>query len=87
MSTDQLLDLFSLDDSEKGQVSKRSDSSNSGEAGKESIKSILDNLGDLWDEKQYEKEYNLDSFMTSLDTWTARVYYVLVAVQLMVALE
>ena len=27
---------------------------------------ILENMGDLWDEKQYESEYDLDSFMNSL---------------------
>ncbi|MGH0142791.1 UNVERIFIED_CONTAM: hypothetical protein FKN15_077056 [Acipenser sinensis] len=29
-------------------------------------KSVLDNLGDLWSEEQYDTEYNLDSFMYSL---------------------
>ncbi|KAF2455864.1 SNF2 family DNA-dependent ATPase domain-containing protein [Lineolata rhizophorae] len=33
------------------------------EAGK---RGFLDELGDLWDERQYEEEYNLDSFLASM---------------------
>ncbi|CAB1343439.1 unnamed protein product [Coregonus sp. 'balchen'] len=58
MGTDQLLNLFTLDKDDKGE------SSSSG--GKASIKNVLDGLGDLWDQQQYETEYNLDSFMHSL---------------------
>lgn len=64
MGTDQLLDLFSLDDKAKGQDIVSSDSSDQNK--RESIKSILENLGDLWDEKEYESEYNLDNFIKSL---------------------
>ena len=35
-------------------------------SGKDSMKSVLDGLGELWDQQQYDTEYNLDSFMTSL---------------------
>ncbi|XP_061168195.1 TATA-binding protein-associated factor 172-like [Saccostrea echinata] len=66
MGTDQLLDLFSLDDQAKGQVIAPSGSSGSDQSKRESIKSILENLGDLWDEKEYESEYNLDNFIKSL---------------------
>jgi TATA-binding protein-associated factor len=65
MGTDQLLDLFSLDDKAKGQqIAPSGGSSDQGK--RESIKSILENLGDLWDEKEYESEYNLDNFIKSL---------------------
>lgn len=65
MGTDQLLDLFSLDDQAKGQqITSSGGSSDQGK--RESIKSILENLGDLWDEKEYESEYNLDNFIKSL---------------------
>lgn len=29
-------------------------------------KAVLESLPDLWDQDQYEKEYNLDSFMAAL---------------------
>ena len=41
----------------------------SSEIGKQSAKAMLQNLEELWDEKQYETEYDLDSFMQSLHTW------------------
>ncbi|XP_060942934.1 TATA-binding protein-associated factor 172 [Limanda limanda] len=59
MGTDQLLNLFTLDKDEKGeQVPSTS--------GKTSMKSVVDGLGELWDQQQYDTEYNLDSFMHSL---------------------
>ncbi|XP_059214862.1 TATA-binding protein-associated factor 172 isoform X2 [Centropristis striata] len=59
MGTDQLLNLFSLDKGEKGEQAAST-------SGKASMKSVLDGLGELWDQQQYDTEYNLDSFMTSL---------------------
>lgn len=35
-------------------------------SGKSSMKSVIDGLGELWDQQQYDTEYNLDSFMHSL---------------------
>ena len=34
--------------------------------GKLTTGTVLQGLSELWDEKQYETEYNLDSFMESL---------------------
>ncbi|XP_069467480.1 TATA-binding protein-associated factor 172 isoform X2 [Ambystoma mexicanum] len=59
MGTDQLLDLFTLD---KDGADEKADTT----SGKTSMKSILDNLGDLWSQDQYDSEYSLDSFMLSL---------------------
>ncbi|XP_037638509.1 TATA-binding protein-associated factor 172 isoform X1 [Sebastes umbrosus] len=59
MGTDQLLNLFSLDKGEKGEQAAST-------SGKASVKSVLDGLGELWDQQQYDTEYNLDSFMHSL---------------------
>ncbi|KAL3049910.1 hypothetical protein OYC64_012051 [Pagothenia borchgrevinki] len=59
MGTDQVLNLFSLDKGERGEQTASS-------SGKDSMKSVLDGLGELWDQQQYDTEYNLDSFMTSL---------------------
>uniref|UniRef100_A0A671LNL0 TATA-binding protein-associated factor 172-like n=1 Tax=Sinocyclocheilus anshuiensis TaxID=1608454 RepID=A0A671LNL0_9TELE len=60
MGTEQLLNLFTLDKVKKSEAAA---SSSSGQA---SMKSVLDGLGDLWDQQQYENEYDLDSFMHSL---------------------
>eukprot|EP00794_Sanderia_malayensis_P009220 gene9220-10194_t len=61
MDTSQLLDLFSV---EENKSSKREESNQVNK--KESLKTVLEDLGELWDEKQYENEYNLDNFMQSL---------------------
>ncbi|KAF5911203.1 hypothetical protein HPG69_019571 [Diceros bicornis minor] len=60
MGTDQLLDLFTLD---KDGKAEKADTSTSGKA---SMKSILENLSDLWDQEQYDSEYSLENFMHSL---------------------
>ncbi|KAM7073998.1 TATA-binding protein-associated factor 172 isoform 1-T1 [Molossus nigricans] len=60
MGTDQLLDLFTLDKDDKAE---KADTSTSGKA---SMKSILENLSDLWDQEQYDMEYSLENFMHSL---------------------
>lgn len=62
MGTDQLLNLFTLDKDDKGDKSEQSPST----SGKASMKSVLDGLGELWDQQQYDTEYNLDNFMHSL---------------------
>ncbi|XP_061600766.1 TATA-binding protein-associated factor 172 isoform X3 [Cololabis saira] len=59
MGTDQLLNLFTLDQGGKGERGEPS-------SGKGSMKSVLDGLGELWDQQQYESEYDLDTFMHSL---------------------
>ncbi|XP_059929981.1 TATA-binding protein-associated factor 172 isoform X1 [Gadus macrocephalus] len=62
MGTDQLLNLFALDKDNKGEKGESSASA----AGKTSMRTVLDGLGELWDQQQYDTEYNLDGFMTSL---------------------
>lgn len=59
MGTDQLLDLFTLD-------KDGHENMGAGSAAKSSVKAILENLGELWDQQQYDTEYNLDNFMHSL---------------------
>ncbi|KAM3913658.1 TATA-binding protein-associated factor 172 isoform 2-T2 [Leptodactylus fuscus] len=61
MGTEQLLDLFTLD---KDGKSEKMETSEPG--GKSSMKAILDNLGELWNQEQYETEFSLDNFMHSL---------------------
>ncbi|KAK2852480.1 hypothetical protein Q7C36_007681 [Tachysurus vachellii] len=62
MGTDQLLNLFTLDKDNKAEKIDAASSS----SGKNSMKSVLDGLGELWDQQQYEAEYDLDNFMLSL---------------------
>ena len=76
MGTDQLLDLFVLDDGGSavgggaaGDGGRQSeDKKGAGGPGgrKDNIRTILDGLEELWDESQYENEYNMESFMKSL---------------------
>ncbi|XP_061491537.1 TATA-binding protein-associated factor 172 [Rhineura floridana] len=62
MGTDQLLDLFTLDKDGKNEKSEAAMSA----SGKTTMKSVLENLGELWDQEQYDSEYSLEKFMHSL---------------------
>lgn len=61
MDTGQLLDLFTVEKEKKEKMSAKQN--NTGQA---SLKTMMENLGELWDEEQYETEYNLDNFIESL---------------------
>ena len=63
MDTGQLLDLFTVDKEKK---KEKPSAQQQNETGKSSLKSVMENLGELWDEEQYETEYNLDNFIESL---------------------
>lgn len=49
----------------QGEKRERGDRSPS-TSGKSSMKSVLEGLGELWDQQQYDTEYNLDNFIHSL---------------------
>ena len=70
MSTDQLLDLFTLDEQGKGAsvatAAQTLTELQESTSNRSSMRAILDSLEELWDEKQYESEYNLENFMKSL---------------------
>lgn len=58
MATDQLLDLFSIEQSnEDGKKS-----SNKGN----SVKNILESLPELWDDNQYAEEFDIENFIGGL---------------------
>ena len=59
MGTEQLFDLFSLDEN-KQKISNKS------QAGSTSVNAIIDSLPDLWSEKEYDEEYDMGNFMQSL---------------------
>ena len=77
METDQILDLFNLGETdpnltlggEKNDVNG-TDESNAvdaeGNVKEKGKKGILDELSELWDEKQYEEEFNLDGFLETM---------------------
>lgn len=60
----QLLDLFSLDDKKK--ESPKSSKNQPVASGALTMKTVLDTLPDLWEEKQYDEEYDLTNFMKNL---------------------
>ncbi|MCJ1289291.1 TATA-binding protein-associated factor mot1 [Xylographa carneopallida] len=74
METDQILDLFNLGETADG-IDPSSNNINgkeedmvdaTGEVREKGKKGWLDDLGELWDENQYEEEYNLDSFLANM---------------------
>lgn len=68
MDTSQLLDLFTVG---SGRDDKKKDAaavSSASVSGTKSLKAIMEGMDELWDEKQYENEYDLDNFMGSLKT-------------------
>ena len=63
----QLLDLFSLDDKKKD--SQKSSKNQPVASGALTMKTVLETLPDLWEEKQYDEEYDLTNFMKNLRNW------------------
>ena len=57
----QVLDLFSLSPHQAGPGKPASSSSGGG-----GVKSVLENLPELWGEEQYAEEYNMDNFIKNL---------------------
>lgn len=65
MNTDQLLDLFKIENDESVDASAKSSSDATMGTGK-GVKAALAGLGELWEEKQYEDEYNMDNFLAGM---------------------
>lgn len=65
MGTDQLLDLFSLSE-QKQQEQARGDSSGQ-QTSNSSVKQMMENLPELWEDQQYQEEYDLSSFIKTLN--------------------
>lgn len=71
MQTDQILDLFSLGETADGEL-ERGDGAEedavdvvTGQVKEKGKKGLFDDLGELWDESQYE-EYNMDDFLKKM---------------------
>lgn len=63
MGTDQLFDLFNLNDNNATTATTNSVESTSGNV---SMKQALDGLPELWEDKQYDEEYDLTQFLQGL---------------------
>jgi TATA-binding protein-associated factor len=76
METDQILDLFSLGDvgaaaMPDANATGAADVEDSavdatGEVRERGKKGLVDELGELWEDKQYEEEFALDSFLRTM---------------------
>lgn len=74
MDTDQLLDLFNMGETaDNAEKPVAPDAANEvdmvdidGEVKERGKKGWLDDLGELWDDRQYQEEYNLDSFLANM---------------------
>ncbi|KAJ2899591.1 uncharacterized protein MKZ38_002965 [Zalerion maritima] len=77
MDTDQILDLFSLGDTGPGLISDKPQNSmegreedmvdvETGDVRAPGKKAYLDDLGELWDSKQYEESFDLDGFLKTM---------------------
>ncbi|RAL09946.1 DNA-binding ATPase [Aspergillus homomorphus CBS 101889] len=73
MDTDQLLDLFNLGETAENAEKPSEPTGNEvdmvdidGEVKEKGKKGWLDDLGELWDDRQYQEEYNLDSFLATM---------------------
>ncbi|RAK71016.1 DNA-binding ATPase [Aspergillus fijiensis CBS 313.89] len=73
MDTDQLLDLFNLGETADNAEKPSEPTGNEvdmvdidGEVKEKGKKGWLDDLGELWDDRQYQEEYNLDSFLATM---------------------
>lgn len=64
MNTSDFLDLFQLGGGGGGGGEGKGLETTAGSG----LKSVLDNLPNLWDDDQYHNEYNMESFMDSLKT-------------------
>lgn len=77
MQTDQILDLFNMGDTEgapsledkprdPNSIDEADAVDAEGNVREKGKKGILDELSELWDEKQYEEEFNLDGFLSTM---------------------
>jgi TATA-binding protein-associated factor len=79
METDQLLDLFNISSSSAGDVAPMPSDADDveqithanavdamGVVKDKRKKTFLDEIGELWDEKQYDEEFDLTSFLESM---------------------
>ena len=66
MATEQIFDLFSLEEDGgggQGGSGGAGDENGGAQGTSGSIKAILENMPELWDDRQYEEEYDIKNYM------------------------
>ncbi|XP_033321370.1 histone acetyltransferase 1 [Megalopta genalis] len=66
MATDQLLDLFSLENNKGKRPDKQGETASKITGVPGVSRSILDILPELWEQQQYDDEYDFDTFLSTL---------------------
>lgn len=70
MNTDQILDLFNVQDSGSGgtKITAGAEGAVDAEGNliKKGGKNVLEDLSELWDEKEYEEEYDMGDYLSLL---------------------
>jgi len=69
MDTSQLLDLFDYAGPKQGEKDADKGVDSMGQVvrkGKASSKQVIEELEELWDESQYDEEYNLNAFIEKM---------------------
>ncbi len=67
MGTEQLINMFNKDEKQTGaQKLKNSDAEHQNGAAGCSYQKFIENISEIWDESQYENEFNVSSFIDSL---------------------
>src|SRR5271168_1628866 len=70
MNTDQILDLFNVKDTgasgQKADGGQENAVDAEGNPIKKGGKNVLEDLSELWDEKEYEEEYDMGDYLSSL---------------------
>lgn len=63
----KLFDLFTLKDSDNKSSPKNTGSNSSVKVPGIPMKSLLENFPELWEQQQYEKEFDLTTFVSNLN--------------------
>ncbi|CDF32085.1 unnamed protein product [Chondrus crispus] len=71
MNTDQLLDLFKVEDEDSAEAMTSDDAAAGTGKG---MKAALSGLGELWEEKQYEDEFDMENFLSGMQSLHSRLY-------------
>ena len=68
MGTEQLMNMFNKEDNNQKQAANKTnnDIANNNPALKNSFQRILENISEIWDENQYESEFNISNFINSI---------------------
>lgn len=71
MGTEQIMNMFDREAAAASAVTTHANKSAAGASGATTgggvYQKLLENIGEIWDESQYENEFNLDNFIKSLN--------------------